>query len=188
MKKIFLLTILCSISTICLYAQTKDVKFQIYAGTDYPSLSGFVISHIASSSIPFHIGAKYYINEKLSAGVIYDRSSSQQQDVVLNTYTYNRKYTFNTFLVTFDYSWKRTEKYNLYSGIGIGNQDESYTTSVTKGTGNPPAEKLVNNGFTIDLVFIGIHHRIGASKFGYYGQIGFLATGIVNAGVSYNVF
>jgi len=187
MKKTLSIIILSLITSAFLHAQTKDLKYQVFAGTDYPGFASFTTANNVSSTIPFHIGAKYYINEKMSVGLIYDRSSAQSKDIVFTAYTWNRTFTYNCILATFDYSWKRTDKYNLYSGIGIGNQDESYTTTITKGTGTPAPEKLVNNGFAIQLVFIGIHHKIGSSKFGYYGQLAWPVNGFINAGISYNI-
>jgi hypothetical protein len=90
-------------------------------------------------------------------------------------------------LTNIDYTWANKEKYNLYTGLGLGYVDVSATATITDGSGTAPTFTAAASGLAYHLTAIGVHYKLGSSRFGGYAELGFGYNGIVNAGLSYSI-
>ncbi len=184
-----------TISTLA-FSQIEAGKMRIMVGYGLPNIPAKSLSNTSASSGPLEIGYKYSINDKWSIGLMYNHSSATTEDININDgngndYTYSFGVTFNTFLTQVDYHWANTEKYNLYSGIGLGYVSVTGTTNMTVNTGvNPdPTDptltfSAVSSGMAYHITAIGINSKI-VGGLGVYSELGVGYNGYFNAGLSY---
>jgi opacity protein-like surface antigen len=181
------------IYTSATFAQVKKGDFRLMVGYGIPNTPARVLSATSESSGPIGIGFKYFLNDKLSIGSTYNTSSATTDKININDglgndFDYSFGVSFNTFLTQIDYSWKNDEKYNLYSGFGIGYVSVSANVDFNINSGS--ADESIKFSATesktaYHLTFIGLNSKL-IGGLGAYAELGLGYNGIFNGGLSYS--
>jgi hypothetical protein len=191
MKKSITLIAIMVITRLAVIAQTSEGKTRIILGWGAPNFAAAGLSDVNEQTGPIHVGFKHFFSEKLSVGAMYNYSDATTKNYLLtngtSAFSYNYKTVFSTFLTNIDYTWANKEKYNLYTGLGLGYVDVSATATITDGSGTAPTFTAAASGLAYHLTAIGVHYKLGSSRFGGYAELGFGYNGIVNAGLSYSI-
>lgn len=141
------------------------------------TLGAFSYSENVSYSGALHVGYKTFLTKKrkLAVGATFAYQSSK------GDYSYNNEKAgdlhrnFYTIAAEADYRYIKKEKFNLYSGFGIG-----YTFRQEVRTPVDDSEQKINNG-AADIQIIGIGARYGSNVGGFL-ELGFGYKGIICAG------
>ena len=189
MKKVFLLTAAVFLFAASMNAQSRKSEIDLGVGVGSSNqILGALTNMIVTGLTPgmemknnksigaWHLGYKYSVADRFALGPVltFDRSTS---DAILGSVS-SGKFTSNyfTLAVEGDYKYVNSDKFKLYSLVGVGATMLNQTYKPDAGDNKSQSKTFFNGQITP----IGI--KFGSSA-GIFAELGFGYKGIICAGV-----